>query len=183
MTSTHRSFPDRLSRRRLLTAGAATAGAALAGSSAGPAWAAETSLPTVIHLPNGIRPEGITIGGGPYAYLGSIADGSVYRADLRTGQGRTIAPGPGTAAAGLKLDGRGRLFIATVGTGARVVDVRTGAELASYVLATEPETFANDVVLTPARSGSRTPTSPRCTRCRSARAAPCRTRPTSYGSP
>ncbi|MER5799323.1 superoxide dismutase [Streptomyces mirabilis] len=149
MTSTHRSFPGRLSRRGLLTAGAATAGAALAGSSAGPAWAAETSLPAVIHLPNGIRPEGITIGGGPYAYLGSIADGSVYRADLRTGQGRTIAPGPGTAAAGLKLDGKGRLFIATVGTGARVVDARTGAELASYVLATEPETFANDVVLTP----------------------------------
>lgn len=56
VTSTHRSFPGRLSRRRLLTAGAA-----LAGSSAGPAWAAQTSLPAVIHLPNGIRPEGIAI--------------------------------------------------------------------------------------------------------------------------
>lgn len=149
MTSTHRSFEGRLSRRRLLTAGAATAGAALAGSSAGAAPASGKSLPTVIHLPNGFRPEGITIGGGPYAYLGSIADGSVYRADLRTGQGRTIAAGPGTAAAGLKLDGRGRLFVAMVGTGARVLDTRTGVVLASYVLATETGTFANDVVLTP----------------------------------
>lgn len=121
----------------------------LAGASAGTARASEKSLPTVIPLPNGFRPEGITIGGGPYAYAGSIADGSVYRADLRTGQGRTVAAGPGTSAAGLKLDGRGRLFVAMVGAGARVVDARTGAELASYVLATETETFANDVVLTP----------------------------------
>jgi hypothetical protein len=105
VTSTHRSFPGRLSRRRPLSAGAATAGAALAGSSAGPAWAAGKPIPAVTHLPNGIRPEGITVGRGPYACLASIADGSVHHADLRTGQVRTIAPGPGTAAAGLKLDG------------------------------------------------------------------------------
>jgi hypothetical protein len=72
---------------------------------AGPAWAAGKPIPAVTHLPNGIRPEGITVGRGPYACLESIADGSVHHADLRTGQVRTIAPGPGTAAAGLKLDG------------------------------------------------------------------------------
>lgn len=121
MASTHRSFPGRLSRRRPLSAGAATAGAALAGSSAGPAWAAGKPIPTVTHLPNGIRPEGITVGGGPYACLGSTADGSVHHADLRTGQGRTIAPGPGTAAAGLKLDGRGRptSYCSSTATGCR----------------------------------------------------------------
>lgn len=46
VTSTHRSFPGRLSRRRPLSAGAATAGAALAGCSAGPAWAAGKPIPT-----------------------------------------------------------------------------------------------------------------------------------------
>ena len=121
MASTHRSRPGCLSRRRPLTAGAALVGAALVGSSAGPAWAAGKPIPTVTQLPNGFRPEGVTVGGGPYACLGSIADGSVHRADLRTGQGRTIAPGPGTAAAGLKLDGRGRptSYCSSTATGCR----------------------------------------------------------------
>jgi sugar lactone lactonase YvrE len=139
-------------RRRLLTATAALGGAALLGPLSGTAAAAGSAgsaWPTEIPLPNGFRPEGIAVGGGPYGYFGSIGDGSIYRADLRTGQGGIISAGPGTASVGLKLDGRGRLFVAGFGTGARVVDVRTGDILASYVLATATPTFANDVVLTP----------------------------------
>ncbi|MEV0199177.1 superoxide dismutase [Nonomuraea sp. NPDC050691] len=100
-------------------------------------------------LPAGFQPEGIAIGPGPVAYLGSRATGSLYRADLRTGEGAVFSEGPGTPSLGLKADGRGRLFVAG-GTGgdARVVDARTGEVLRSYPLASAP-TFVNDVVLTP----------------------------------
>ncbi|MEV1080644.1 superoxide dismutase [Streptomyces sp. NPDC050211] len=147
MAPTHRSFAHGFTRRGLLTAGAATAGAVLAGATT--ASASGKSWPTVIPLPDGFRPEGITIGGGPYAYLGSLGDGSIYRADLRTGKGGIISTGPGTPSVGLKLDDRGRLFVAGRGAGARVVDVRSGAIIASYVLTTATPTFANDVFLTP----------------------------------
>lgn len=155
MAPPHSSPAPHLSRRGLLTAGAATAGAVLLGS---PAEAAPHSAqaphsartrPSLIPLPNGFRPEGIATGGGPYAYLGSLGDGSIYRADLRTGEGRIISAGPGTPSVGLKLDDRGRLFVAGRGQGARVVDVRTGEILASYTLTTATPTFANDVFLTP----------------------------------
>jgi sugar lactone lactonase YvrE len=105
-------------------------------------------LPTSFPLPNGFQPEGIAIGPGPFAFFGSRADGSIYRADLRTGQGSVFSQGPGTPSLGMKTDRQGRLFVAG-GTGgdARVVDGRTGKVLASYRLATG-ESFVNDVVLT-----------------------------------
>ncbi|MGA8993145.1 MAG: superoxide dismutase [Nocardioidaceae bacterium] len=87
------------------------------------------------------------------AYLGSLADGDIYRLNLRTGRGRVISEGPGTPSVGLKLDRRGRLFIAggPAGNG-RVVDTRTGKVLASYSFATDVTaanpSFVNDVVLT-----------------------------------
>ncbi|GAA4231090.1 hypothetical protein GCM10022254_27370 [Actinomadura meridiana] len=106
------------------------------------------AYPTTIRLPNGFQPEGIATGPGPFAYIGSMADGSVYRADLRTGRGAIVSRGPGTQALGLKTDPRGRIFVAG-GTGgdARVLDTRTGRVLASYQLATG-RTFINDVILT-----------------------------------
>ncbi|WP_201295136.1 MULTISPECIES: SMP-30/gluconolactonase/LRE family protein [Nocardia] len=118
-------------------------------------------LHAAIDLPAGFQPEGIAIGSLPVAYFGSRADGSIYRASLVTGQGAILSPGPGTPALGLQIDHRGRLFVAG-GTGgdARVVDTRTGEVLASYRLATPPDTFVNDVVLTPAGAwftDSRTP--------------------------
>ncbi|MEV4249704.1 superoxide dismutase [Streptosporangium canum] len=99
-------------------------------------------------MPDGFQPEGIAIGSGPFAFIGSMADGSIYRADLRTGRGAIISRGPGTPSLGMKIDERGRLFVAG-GTGgdARVVDSRTGRVLATYRLATGPA-FVNDVILT-----------------------------------
>ncbi|MFE6943669.1 SMP-30/gluconolactonase/LRE family protein [Streptomyces chartreusis] len=149
MAPEHRSFAPRLTRRGLLATGAATAGAALVPATGTPAAAAGKRRPTVLRLPNGFRPEGIAVGGGPYAYLGSLGDGSLYRADLRTGEGAIFSAGPGTPSVGLELDHRGRLFVAGRGQGARVVDSRSGAILASYALTSATPTFANDVFLTP----------------------------------
>jgi len=118
------------------------------GNAAVGAVVGSAALPTLLALPDGFPPEGIAIGPGPFAYLGNRVDGSIYRADLRTGLGVVISPATGTPSLGMKTDGRGRLFVAG-GTGgdARVVDTRTGAILAHYALATGAA-FVNDVVLT-----------------------------------
>ena len=106
------------------------------------------SLVDRIPLPNGFQPEGIAIDRQGTAYVGSLADGDIYAADVRSGEGEVIIQGPGTPSVGLKVDQRGRLFIAGGPTGtARVVDVETGELLADYQLTEEPS-FINDVVLT-----------------------------------
>ena len=106
------------------------------------------SLVDRIDLPDGFRPEGIAIDAHGIAYFGSLADGDIYAADVRTGDGEVISEGPDTPAAGLKVDQRGRLFVSggTSGT-ARVVDTDTGETLVTYQLATGA-TFINDVVIT-----------------------------------
>jgi hypothetical protein len=110
--------------------------------------AAPTTRPDQLILPDGFQPEGIAVGRLPYAYLGSRADGDILRISLRTGRGTVLSAGPGTPSLGLKLDDRGRLFVAG-GTGgdARVLDARTGRLLRSYRLRTGTA-FVNDVVLT-----------------------------------
>ncbi|MFE3587278.1 superoxide dismutase [Streptomyces niveus] len=124
-----------------LGAGTATATTAAAAERTRPSW------PTDFPLPNGFRPEGIAIGSGPYAYMGSLADGSVRRADLRTGEGRTVLAGAtGGAATGLKLDRDGLLYISGGVSGSiRVLDTRTNRLTATY----QPTTagFVNDVIL------------------------------------
>jgi hypothetical protein len=80
--------------------------------------------PTRFPLPNGFRPEGITIGPSPYAYLGSIANGDVYRASLATGRGHVISQGLGAEhpVIGLKIDRRERLLFLS-GGGSREIRV------------------------------------------------------------
>ncbi len=137
------SIARRLAAVGLATALAATAAPAIAQAHGRPA----DRFPAVISLPNGFAPEGIAIRGNT-AWFGSLVDGDIYAASLRTGKGRVISQGPGTPAAGLKVDQRGRLFVAgATGGDARVVDTRTGRVLASYQLATGAG-FVNDVVLT-----------------------------------
>jgi sugar lactone lactonase YvrE len=124
--------------------------AVLSGSSAA---AGAELFPTRIALPDGFRPEGIAIGPGPVAYVGSLRDGDIYRVSLRTGRGSVISQGPGTPSLGMKTDQQGRLFVAGGPSGdARVVDTRSGVVLARYQLAdgaADTPTFVNDVVLTP----------------------------------
>jgi sugar lactone lactonase YvrE len=112
-----------------------------------PAQASASAFPTTIKLPNGFQPEGVATGPGPYAFFSSMADGSIYRADLRTGRGAIFSRGPGTPSLGMQIDPLGRLFVAG-GTGgdARVLDVHTGRTLASYRLTTGPA-FVNDIAL------------------------------------
>ena len=105
--------------------------------------------PDQISLPNAFQPEGIAARG-DFIYVGSIPSGAVYRADINTGAGSVLVPSQaGRAAIGLKLDGRGRIFVAGGSTGkAFVYDAATGQDLASYTLTQANPTFVNDVVLT-----------------------------------
>ncbi|MER7051293.1 MULTISPECIES: superoxide dismutase [unclassified Streptomyces] len=147
MTRNHQARP---SRRALLGGAAGAALAVAAGTGSAEAATASTTVwPTEFPLPDGWLPEGITIGRGPYAYLGSRADGAVYRTDLRTGEGRVVHEGStGLAAIGLKLDHDGLLYVAGGGGGtARIVDARTGELLRTHQLTETTGHFVNDVVL------------------------------------
>ncbi|MEU2429190.1 superoxide dismutase [Streptomyces sp. NPDC007861] len=138
--------------RRAVLGGAATAaltvatGAATARATGG---APAAAWPTEFALPDGLLPEGITIGARPYAYMGSRADGAVYRTDLRTGKGGFLHEGTaGTAAIGLKLDHDGLLYIAGGGGGtAKIVDARSGRLVSTHQLTDATGHFVNDVVL------------------------------------
>jgi sugar lactone lactonase YvrE len=109
------------------------------------------AFPALIDLPNGWRPEGIASGRGTSFYVGSLANGAIYRGDLRTGAGAVLFPGEaGRAVAGLYVDQRSNyLFAAGTSSGkAFVFDAESGAELASYQLALTSSTFVNDVIVT-----------------------------------
>ena len=110
---------------------------------------AET-FPGIILLPDGFRPEGVVVGRGHHIYAGSLANGAIYRSDLRTGAGEIIVSGQeGRIAVGLSFDKRSNfLFVAGGGTGAGYVyDAQTGATVEVYQL-TAPGSFINDVVVT-----------------------------------
>ena len=107
---------------------------------------ARPGYPDQINLPVGFQPEGIAIGKSPYAYVGSLANGDIYRANLRTGKGRVISQGrvrhrqaqarpPWTALRGRRAQRRGP------------DDHLPTGRVSTYALATAP-TFVNDVVLT-----------------------------------
>jgi sugar lactone lactonase YvrE len=111
---------------------------------------AET-FPDIVPLPDGFRPEGVVVGGGHQIYAGSLANGAIYRSDLRTGQGEIIVPGQeGRIAVGLSFDKRSNfLFVAGGPTGAGYVyDAQTGVTVEVYQLTTALGNFINDVVVT-----------------------------------
>jgi sugar lactone lactonase YvrE len=113
----------------------------------GAAQAGHTFFPRQFPLPNGFQPEGIAIGPNAFAYFGSRVDGRIWRADLRTGEGRVFSPGPGTTSLGLKT-ANGLLYVAGGSGGdARVISLRTGAVLREHTLATGPA-FVNDLIVT-----------------------------------
>ena len=124
-----------------------SAGIALVGADAATAAPRHHPGPAApIVLPVGFQPEGIAIGG-QRVYSGSRVTGDIYVASLRTGRGRILAKGPGTASLGLKVDGH-RLWVAGGGGGdGRLIDTRSGRLLASFDLTPATTTFVNDVVL------------------------------------
>jgi sugar lactone lactonase YvrE len=131
---------------RVLTIAAALLAAAIV---SGGAPAAQQAFPAVIQLPPGFQPEGIEVGKGTTFYVGSVANGAIYRGNLRTGEGTILIPGEaGKAATGIELDNRSRLWVAGAGTGkAYVYDARTKALIRTYTFAAS-DTFINDVVVT-----------------------------------
>jgi sugar lactone lactonase YvrE len=138
-----------MNRRQALTGLAASVAAGLLVAPGRAAADADALFPSTFPLPDGFPPEGIAIGARPYAYFGSRADGSIYRASLITGEGRVITQGPGTPSLGMKLDQYGRLFVAGGNAGdGRVINGFTGEVLITYRFTAEPS-MVNDVILTP----------------------------------
>jgi len=128
-------------------------GAVLAGGSTAAAEKKKPKakpFPAVIQLPTGFRPEGIEVGRGTTFYTGSVANGAIYRGNLRNGKGSVfIAGATGKAATGIELDRHNRLWVAGGGTGtATVYNARTKAVVKTFNFATPPGTFINDVVVT-----------------------------------
>ena len=110
------------------------------------------NLPDSIALPNGWQPEGITTDG-KFVYSGSLADGAIFRANVRTGDGKVLATGaPGRVAAGLDFDKRRDLLWVVGGpTGEiRAQNADNGKVVATYEFpsTTAAGRFLNDVVVT-----------------------------------
>ena len=109
------------------------------------------TFPPIIQLPDGFAPEGIATGRGTPFYVGSLLNGSIYKGDLRTGEGDLLVhPQPGRIAVGLKVDARSNnLFVSGGPTGtASIYDAETGAEIATVQLTNAAATFINDVIIT-----------------------------------
>ncbi len=112
------------------------------------AQAGSRPFPGLIDLPIGWQPEGIAAGRGTTVYVGSLVDGAVWKADIRTGQGQVLVDGvTGRVAVGLEYAGD-RLYVAGGRTGqAYVYDAQTGNPAMACQLTSEPA-FINDVVVT-----------------------------------
>jgi hypothetical protein len=117
------------------------------------AFAAPTSaaspFPARINLPNGWQPEGISLGRGTTFFVGSLANGAIFKGNLRTGAGSVLVPGSaGTVAVGTEYEhGANRVWAVGGPTGAvRAYNASTGALLASYSFAGAG--FLNDLAIT-----------------------------------
>ena len=107
---------------------------------------AAAPFPETIPVPAGSQPEGIASGKGTTLYAGSRANGSVFRADARTGKGAVLVPGQaGRGAYGLKRF-HGELYVAGGPTGfGYVYDARTGGNVDQHDF---DGLFVNDVIVT-----------------------------------
>jgi len=105
--------------------------------------------PSRIDLPNGWAPEGITTGPGTTVFVGSLVDGAVWKADVRTGRGSILVAGvAGNVAVGTFFErDADRLWVVGGPTGqVRAYDASSGALLQTYTFS--PAGFLNDLVVT-----------------------------------
>jgi len=109
---------------------------------------AGAAYPRRIELPRGFRPEGVQAGTGTTIYAGSLADGSIWRGDVRTGRGAIWVRGRGAPALGLTYDAqRNLLWVAGGPSGeVRAYDVRTARRVRTYTF--PGSGFLNDLVVT-----------------------------------
>jgi hypothetical protein len=107
-----------------------------------------SNFPALIALPDGWQPEGITAGKGTTVFVGSLANGAIWKGNVRTGLGDILVPGVGGPAVGVDYEVRAdRLWVAGGPTGeVRVYDARTGEPLETYSFPVP--SFLNDVVVT-----------------------------------
>ena len=111
---------------------------------------ATEAMSTIVMLPNGFQPEGVTVGRGDTAFVGSVGSGAIYKINLLTGEGSVfVAPQETQRVAGLAYDRRtDLLYVAGAESGnALVYDGLTGQLTANVQFATDPKGFVNDVAL------------------------------------
>lgn len=126
------------------------AGSAAADSRSGDTGAGRAQVPQTIELSGslvagdlGFQPEGLVVRG-TTAYAGSLVDGTIVTADLRTGQVRRLVVPDGDPAVGLELSGRLLLVAGGPSGEFRVYDSRTGATVKVLQLGGG---FLNDVAV------------------------------------
>lgn len=109
-------------------------------------------FPARINLPDGWAPEGITAGLGDTVFVGSLANGAIWKGNVRTGHGRLLVPGvTGNVAVGVEYEARAnRLWVAGGPTGkVRVYNASTGRLLKTYSFTGGADgIFLNDLVVT-----------------------------------
>ncbi|WP_405942192.1 SMP-30/gluconolactonase/LRE family protein [Streptomyces sp. NBC_00207] len=122
---------------------------------AAPAQATDGRISTAFTLPGAkVYPEGIaTDPRTRTVYVGSYADGTVYRARPGRPEAEVFLPA-GTdgrhTANGLRVDARGRLWVTDSTAGVAVYDTATGARIAHFeVAAGTAARFVNDLAVTP----------------------------------
>ena len=118
--------------------------------------AGEKPFAKIVPALDGAPPEGFTIGKGTTAYNGSI-DGSIYKVNLRNGQGEILVPAEPDFdfvnechKLGMRVDPRSNyLFVAGCINGdAYVFDADSGEEIKKYQLAPQYESTINDIAIT-----------------------------------
>ncbi|MGT2530223.1 SMP-30/gluconolactonase/LRE family protein [Streptomyces nojiriensis] len=137
---------------------ALTTALALACLGAAPASALSSSsdarMSTAFSIPGAkVYPEGIATDARTHTvYVGSYADGTVYRARPGRTEAEVFLPS-GTdgrhTANGLRVDARGRLWVTDSTAGVSVYDTRTGSRLAHFEVAGGGPRFVNDLTITP----------------------------------
>jgi sugar lactone lactonase YvrE len=102
-----------------------------------------------------VFPEGVAARpGSSVFYVGSTTDGTIFRGNLARRAARVFLRGGGngrTAATGLKLDRRGRLYVSGAATARMFVYSRSGRLVRAFDSSDGRDSFINDVAVT--RSG------------------------------
>ncbi|MGI5222701.1 SMP-30/gluconolactonase/LRE family protein [Nocardia sp. CA-290969] len=133
---------------------AASAGLTLTGCGDTAPAASPPRVQTAFELPgNRVYPEGIALDERTGdIYVGSFADGTIYRATPGTPRAEVFLPA-GTdgrrTANGLRVDPDGRLWVIDSTTGVTVYDLTSRTLLARFDAAGPADRFLNDIALTP----------------------------------
>ncbi|MFF3020407.1 SMP-30/gluconolactonase/LRE family protein [Streptomyces sp. NPDC057939] len=145
-------MPVPLALAAALSLGAAPAPSGTSGASGASGF--DVRVTTAFELPGTkVYPEGIAADARTgTVYVGSYADGTVYRARPGARRAEVFLPAGAdgrTTANGLRVDARGRLWVTDSTKGVTVYDTRTGARLARFDVPGDAPRFVNDLTVTP----------------------------------